>query len=137
MPKYDPDAKGAFIGLTMEHTRAHAVKSILEAVASMLKANLDYLKIDCKEIRSMGGGASSPLWCQIKADMTGKNIATLEISETACLGSAIFAGVGVGLFDDVKSASERFVKCKKIYKPSGDDYTDCYKNFIKAEERVL
>lgn len=137
MPKYDPDAKGAFVGLTMEHTRAHAVRSILEAVASMLKANLDYLKIDCKEIRSMGGGASSPLWCQIKADMTGKNIAILQNNETACLGSAILAGVGTGILSDVKTASETFVKIKKVYKPSGDNYTECYDNFKKAENMIV
>ena len=137
MPKYDPDAKGAFVGLTMEHTRAHAVRSILESVASMLKANLDYLKIDCKEIRSMGGGASSPLWCQIKSDMTGKNIAVLENNETACLGSAILAGVGAGILSDVKTVSETFVKIKKVYNPSGDDYTECYDNFKKAENMIV
>lgn len=137
MPKYDPDAKGAFIGLTMEHTRAHAVRSILESVASMLKSNLDYLKIDCKEIRSMGGGASSPLWCRIKADMTGKNIAVLENNETACLGSAILAGVGVGIFGDVSTTAKKLVRIKKIYKPSGTDYSVCYNNFLKAEEKVL
>ena len=137
MPKYNPDAKGAFIGLTMEHTRAHAVKSILEAVACMLKANLDYLGVVSNDIRSMGGGASSPLWCQIKADMTGKNIAVLENNETACLGSAILAGVGIGVFDDVKSVCKNIVKIKKVYEPSGVDYTECYKNFLEAEAKII
>ena len=137
MPKYDPDAKGAFLGLTMEHTRGHAVRSILEAVACMLKSNLDYLGVSCKEVRSMGGGASSPLWCQIKADMTGKDIAVLENNETACLGSAILAGVGAGIFGDVKTVAERIVKIKKAYEPSGTDYTDCYNAFLAAEEKIL
>jgi len=137
MPKYNPDAKGAFMGLTMEHTRAHAVRSILESVASMLKANLDYLGVSCDEIRSMGGGASSPLWCQIKADMTGKNIAILENNETACLGSAILAGVGVGIFDDVKTVCEKIVKIKKVYTPSGTDYSECYKNFCDMENKIV
>ena len=137
MPKYNPDAKGAFLGLTMEHTRAHAVRSILESVACMLKANLDYLKIECSEIRSMGGGASSPLWCQIKADMTGKNIAILENPETACLGSAILAGVGVGVFGDVTSVCGNLVKIKKVYKPSGEDYKECYNAFLAAEEKFI
>lgn len=137
MPKYDPDAKGAFLGLTMEHTRAHAVRSILEAVASMLKANLDYLGVEACQIRSMGGGAGSPLWCQIKADMTGKQIAILENNETACLGSALLAGVGAGIYPDVKSVAEKLVKIKKTYQPSGTDYTECYQNFLKAEARIL
>ena len=137
MPKYNPDAKGAFMGLTMEHTRAHAVRSILESVACMLKANLDYLGVSCDEIRSMGGGASSPLWCQIKADMTGKSIAILENNETACLGSAILAGVGVGIFSDVKSVCEKLVKIKKVYTPSNTDYTECYKKFCDMENKIV
>ena len=137
MPKYNPDAKGAFMGLTMEHTRAHAVRSILESVACMLKANLDYLGVSCGEVRSMGGGASSPLWCQIKADMTGKNIAILENNETACLGSAILAGVGIGAFTDVKSVCQKLVKIKKVFSPSGADYTECYKNFCEMESKIL
>ncbi len=136
MPKYNPDAKGTFMGITMEHTRAHFVRSILESVASMLKENLDYLGLNCNEIRSMGGGASSPLWCQIKADMTNKNISILENNETACLGSAILAGVSVGIYKDV-SVVKDIVKIKKTYTPSGEDYTDCYKNFLKAEEKIL
>ena len=135
MPRYDPDAKGVFTGLTLEHTRAHAVRSILEAVACMLKENLDYLGVGCDQIRSMGGGAASPLWCQIKADMTGKSIAVLENSETACLGAAILAGFGVGVFDDVRETSKRIVKIKKVYTPSGADYTECFNNFTAAEKR--
>jgi len=137
MPKYNPQAKGAFVGLTMEHTRAHFVRGVLESVACMLKANLDYLGITCNQIRSMGGGASSKLWCQIKADMTGKDIAILENNETACLGSAILAGVGVGIFDSVKSVCEKTVKIKKVYSPSGEDYNECYKNFCEAEEKIV
>lgn len=137
MPKYNPDAKGAFLGLTMEHTRGHAVRSILESVACMLKANLDYLGVNCKQIRSMGGGSLSPLWCQIKADMTGKEIAILEMSETACLGSAILAGVSVGIYDDVKSICKNIVRIKKVYAPSGEDYTKCYNAFLSAEGKII
>lgn len=137
MPKYDPDAKGTFTGLTMEHTRGHFVRSILESVAAMLKANLDYLGIKSDDIRSMGGGASSPLWCQIKADMTGRKISVLENNETACLGSAILAGVGIGLYSNVAKIAKRIVKVKKTYIPSGDDYSISYKNFCEAEDKIL
>ena len=137
MPKYNPEAKGAFLGLTMEHTRAHFVRSVLEAVSCMLKENLDYLGVSCDEVRSTGGGASSPLWCQIKADMTGKKIAILETDETACLGSAILAGVGIGVFGDVKSIAKSTVKIKKVYEPSGADYSECYNAFIKAENEFV
>ncbi|MBP3381658.1 MAG: xylulokinase, partial [Clostridia bacterium] len=137
MPKYDPTAKGAFLGLTMEHTRAHAVRSVLESVACMLKANLDYIGADCAEIRSMGGGASSPLWCQMKADMTGKRLVTLKNKETACLGTAILAGVGAGIFTDVQSACDAIIDTDKVYEPKGDDYTVSYKQFCEAEAKIL
>lgn len=134
MPKYNPDARGGFYGLTLEHTRGHAVRSILEAVACMLKSNLDNLGLSCSEIRSMGGGASSPLWCQIKADLTGKRIVTLKNSEAACLGSAILAGVGIGVFPSVEGACEKLVKTDKVYEPSGIDYKKAYEEYCKLDE---
>lgn len=136
MPKYNPDAKGVFFGLTMEHTRGHAVRSILEAVACMLKSNLDYAKAECTEVRTMGGGAQSPLWCQIKADMTGKTFVTLKNDETACLGSAILAGVATGVFESVEAACDMAVKPNKVYRPSGVDYTECYERYCKVDEKI-
>ncbi len=137
MPKYNPNAKGVFYGLTMEHTRGHAVRSILESVSSMLKQNLDYLGLNCNEIRTMGGGAASPLWCQIKADMTGKNVVTLKNEENACLGSAILAGVATGVFESVEKACDLAVATNKVYAPSGADYSSCYKQFVELEAKLF
>lgn len=128
MPKYNPEARGSFTGLTTEHKRAHFVKAVMESVACMLKSNLDYLGLDVSEIRAMGGGASSPLWCQIKSDMTGKRLVTLKNKETACLGAAILAGVGVGRFESVEAACE-MIEIGKAYSPSGADYTECYERY--------
>ena len=135
MPKYNPDARGAFYGLTMEHTRGHFVRSILEAVSCMLKSNLEYLGLECSEIRSMGGGAQSPLWCQIKADMCGKKIVTLKNEETACLGSAILAGVCAGVFKSVEDACRMAVSLNKTYTPNDTDYSECYKRFCELEDK--
>lgn len=137
IPRYDPDARGVFWGLGMEHTRAHAVRGILEAVACMLKANLDYVGIPYRAVRTMGGGAKSPLWCQIKADMTGKTFITLQNEETACLGSAILAGVATGIFESVTQACERAVQADKIYPPSGEDYTECYRRWRELDEKLF
>lgn len=136
MPSYNPKARGAFCGLTMEHTRGHAVRSILEAVACMLKSNLDYLGIPCSEIRSMGGGAKSSLWCQIKADMCKRRIVTLKNEETACMGSAILAGTAVGVFDSVESACACSAFMDKIYLPGGTDYSECYQRFCDLSDRI-
>ncbi|MBO5907434.1 MAG: hypothetical protein J6Q85_04735 [Clostridia bacterium] len=133
MPKYNPEARGSFTGLTTEHSRAHFVKAVMESVACMLKSNLDYLSLDVKEIRAMGGGASSPLWCQIKSDMTGKKLVTLKNKETACLGAAILAGVGTGVFCSVKSACQ-MIEIGKSYTPSGKDYTECYERYERYDK---
>ncbi|MBO5742989.1 MAG: hypothetical protein J6R68_01745 [Clostridia bacterium] len=128
MPKYNPEAKGAFYGITLEHTRAHFARAIMEAISCMLKANLDYINVDANEIRLMGGGAKSSLWNQIKADMTGKTLTTLKNKETACLGSAILAGVGCGYFKSVEEACS-MIETDKVFKPSGVDYSKVYENY--------
>ena len=137
IPKYNPDARGAFLGLTMEHTRGHFVRAIQESVAFMLREHLEYLGADCSEIRSTGGGAASALWCQIKADVTGKKIVTLKNAESACLGTAIVAGVGAGIYESVISASKKLVQTDKVYTPSGEDYSEAFARYLKYEEEMV
>ena len=133
MPKYNPEARGSFTGLTTEHNRAHFVRSVMEAVTCMLKSNLDYLGLETREIRTMGGGANSPLWCQMKADMTGKRLVTLKNKETACLGSAILAGTGIGVFESVEKACEK-IELDRVYESKGTDYTECYERYLEYDK---
>jgi xylulokinase len=133
MPKYNPNAKGSFTGITVEHTRGHFVRAVMESVACMLKSNLDYLGLQTDEIRIMGGGANSKLWCQMKADITGKKLVTLKNKETACLGSAILAGVGIGAFSSVEQACEK-IQLDKTYVSQGVDYTECYSRFLEQDK---
>lgn len=134
MPKYNPDARAVFAGLNLSHTRGHFARAIMEAVAFMLRQDLEYLGIErFDEIRITGGGASSYLWPQIKADVTGKVLRTVEESETACLGSAIIAAVGVGDFTSIAEAADEFVHLKKTYAPSGEDYTIPYQRFEELD----
>lgn len=132
MPKYNPSARGSFTGITPEHTPAHFVRSIMESITCMLKSNLDYLAVPVDEIRIMGGGAKSPLWCNMKANLTGKKLITLKNKETATLGSAIFAGVGAGIFESVEKAAE-MILLDKEYLPDGTDYTEVYERFIEID----
>ena len=133
MPKYNPEARGSFTGLTPEHTPAHFVRSIMESIACILKSNLDHLGVPVTQIRIMGGGAKSPLWSQMKADITGLKLQTLKNKETACLGAAILAGVGAGVFKSVKDACEA-ISIDRTYAPSGADYSIAYDNFKKYDD---
>lgn len=135
MPKYNPDARASFSGLNLSHTRAHFARAIMEAIAFTLKQNLEYVGEDAiKEIRITGGGASSPLWSTIKSDVTGKVLKTLSESETACLGSALAAAVGIGDFTSLKEAVDSVVKVKRTYEPTGADYSKAYEAYCKLDK---
>ena len=133
MPKYNPSVGAEFSGVRLAHTRAHFARAIMEAVAFTLREELEYVNIDADGIRITGGGASSALWAQIKADVTGKELCTLEESETACLGSALLAAVGIGLYGSAAEAARAAVKIKGKYAPSGADYSAAYRRFCELD----
>lgn len=136
MPNNIPNATGVFFGMELKHTRAHFIRSIMESVAYMIKEYVDYMKIDVKEIRSVGGGSRSDVWNNIKSAVIGKKIVTLKESETACLGSAVFAGIGVGVFNDETSATQSLVKENKEF-VNLENYSEIYKNYKDKEEKIL
>ena len=137
MPKYNPSARAVFSGVTLAHTTGHFARAIMESIAFLLREDLEYIgRTDVSEIRITGGGASSPLWAQIKADVTGHTLRTVSESETACLGCAVFAAVGIGAFPSVKEAASRLVSPKDVYKPSGADYTEAYRRFASLDEQL-
>lgn len=105
-PEFEPRARGALVGLTLRHTRAHIVRALMEAVAYELRANVELIEQvggEIEELRSSGGGSRSRLWLQIKADVLRKPIVAIDDAETGCLGAAALAGVATGSFtaDDV------------------------------------
>jgi xylulokinase len=119
-PEFNSNAKGVFFGINFEHTRAHFTRSIMESVAYMLKEFLNFAAVKGftpDEIRALGGGSKSKLWNQIKADVTKRRIVTIKNTEAACLGSAILAGKGIGLYNSIKEAAQRFVETDKEYEP--------------------
>ncbi len=137
MPKYNPDAKAVFAGINLSHTRGHFARAIMEAIAFTLKQNLEYVgDKNIQEIRITGGGAASPLWASIKADVTGKVLKTLSESETACLGAALSAAVGIGDFASIEEAVNTIVKTKKTYAPLGNDYSKAYENYNKLDKML-
>jgi xylulokinase len=112
-PHLDPDARGALVGLTAQHTRGHVVRAILEGVAFSLRDTLTIfaeLKLPVESMRVGGGGARSPLWRQIQADIYGMPVEVLAAEEGAAYGAALLAGVGVGVWPSVDSACEATVR---------------------------
>lgn len=139
-PEYDLNARGVFYGLQIKHGRAHLVRAVMEGVAYLLKKNLETLErlgIEVKSLISMGGGAKSEVWNQIKADITGKPLMVPIYKEATSLGAALLAGVGCGLFGSVQEAVERRVRIGKVYMPERPElYKDGYRKFIELYKRL-
>ncbi len=123
-PHLDPNARGALVGLTASHTRGHVIRSILEGVAFSLKDTFTLfagMGVPVNRIRLGGGGARSPLWRQIQADVYGKAVEIVEAEEGAAYGAAILAGVGAGCWPSVDQACERLIRVASVVEPRSDN----------------
>lgn len=112
-PHLDPDARAALVGLSASHTRAHVVRAILEGVAFSLRDAIEILQsmsVPVTRVLAGGGGARSPLWRQILADVFVVPVGMLKVEEGAAFGAALLAGVGVGAWPSVETASDRTVR---------------------------
>ncbi len=112
-PHLDANARGAFVGLTASHTRAHLTRAVMEGVAFSLRDSFEIFKETGGEISSIrlgGGGAKSGLWRQIQADVFGQPVEILEADEGAAYGAAILAGVGAGSWQTVDEACAKTIR---------------------------
>lgn len=101
-PWWNPQARGAFLGLTMRHTRAHMLRSVLEGVTFNLRIILDILREQgaaVESLRLIGGGAAGRFWNRLMADIYGLPVQRLAaLEEATSLGAALVAGVAIGLY---------------------------------------
>jgi xylulokinase len=120
-PHSDPYARGAFIGLTMTHERAHMTRAILEGVSFGLKDSLKIIyqhNIPIQRIRVSGGGAKSRLWRQMLADILGLPVDVVNSVEGPAFGAAILAAVGHGSFGSVQEACDTIIKTVDTVEPN-------------------
>ena len=119
-PHLDPNARAALVGLAANHGRGHIIRAILEGVAFSLKDTLtifEDMKVPAQAIRLGGGGARSPLWRQIQADVYGQPVEVVAAEEGAAYGAAILAGVGTGVWPTVDVACQSVVQVAKRIVP--------------------
>lgn len=139
-PHPDPHARGAFIGLTVRHNKAHMSRAVLEGVAFGLRDSLEILKgmgISIGNVRSSGGGARSEVWRQIQADVFNLPLSTINIDEGPALGVALLAGVGAGIYSNVEEACSTVIKVLGKTPTSPDaalyeKYYSVYRNLYPA-----
>lgn len=140
-PRWNPDAKGAFIGMKMQNNRNDLFRSVLEGVAMNLSIILDILRkqVDVNEIFVIGGGAKGAVWRQIMADVYNARIVVpVLLEEATSMGAAVTGGVGAGLFKDF-NAIEKFIQVDSIHTPNEanfDVYRDTKKIFDKCYDSL-
>ena len=137
-PYADPTLKASFTGVGAQHTRAHFTRAVLEGVAFSLmdcKLYLDSLGIPHKARATLiGGGAKGRLWREIVADALGISLVTTESSDSS-LGSAMLAGLAVGIFESAEDAVSKCVKQKDTVEPNPEN-TEKYKALFKTYKEI-
>ena len=119
-PHPDPLARGTFFGITRRSDRSHFARAVLEGVAFGLRDSFEIMRemnLPIRQVRASGGGARSPLWRQIQADVTGFTHVTVDVDEGPALGVALLAGVGVGVYPSVEEACGAVIRLDKESAP--------------------
>jgi xylulokinase len=112
-PHFDSDAKGAWVGLTIRHGRAHLIRSLLEGATFAMRDSLELIRemgVTIEQVRLSGGGARNALWKQIQADIYGCIVYTLNSTEGPAFGAALLAQVGTGRFKSVPEACDATIR---------------------------
>ena len=120
-PHLDPNVRAALVGLAASHTRGHITRAVLEGVAFSLRDSFtifNELRVPVQRVRLGGGGARSPLWREIQANVYAQPVETVHADEGAAYGAALVAGVGVGLWPSVDEACDRLVRSSVAASPN-------------------
>ncbi len=139
-PRWNPQARAAFIGLSFAHGRAEMTRAVMEGVVLEIRDMLEQWTAAGLSVRSLriGGGATrSRLWNQIQADVYGRPVETLEVGESAVLGAAILGGVGAGVFSTPQEGVKTMVHVADRIEPDPDRhqrYDELYHAYVRSYE---
>lgn len=136
-PKPDPKARGFICNLTLDATPATIYRAIMESIAFSLRENIEHVQASgfpVDVIRSIGGGAKSDLWLQMKADVMGLNVERPSVTESATLGAAMLAAVGTGQFASAEEASASWYRVGRVFKANAWSYEAYEKPYFNYRE---
>ncbi len=137
-PYMDNDSKAAMIGLTLEHTASDIYQALMEGVTYEIMTNIEHLEcfgITPEKLIATGGGASSDVWLQIKADILNRPITTLSAKEVGACGTCMMTGVAIGIYKDLFEAKKAFVKEKKTFLPNPENVKK-YQRYYQAYKKI-
>ena len=140
-PEFDTDANGVFFGLRQENDVYDMACAVMEGVSFMLRKNCDHIRAKGTEISyiiATGGGAKSPIWCQLQADITGLPVVIPTEKEAACLGCAIIGAVTDGVFASYQEAADKIITFQHRYEPvNHEKYEKKYEKYCALYEAML
>ena len=134
-PINDTNARGTFIGMTMDTTRSDLVQAVLEGVAFAIRDSFEVarsLGLDIPSTKICGGGAKSPLWKKIIANVMNLKVDVLDVEEGPSMGGAMLAAVGCGAYPDVETIGKKFAKVVDTVEPDPElvaKYEERYQKF--------
>ena len=140
-PTPDIYGRGVLYGMSLGHTRGHIVRAFLEATAVNIAMIVNYCEdltgVKVTQVRSLGGGSLSPFWCQVKADVLNREVVTMRnTQDAACLGAAIIAGYGAGIYDSIADTALKFAEVDKVYTPNPENRA-VYDRLIKKYQLLI
>lgn len=148
-PYPDPTARGAWVGLTVRHRRAHMIRAVLEGITCGMRDQIELMRaagVRISEVRASGGGAASQWWRQLQADMYNANVVTVNTREGGALGVALLAAVGTGVYASVPEACSVAIKvgtkrvpdkpARRIYDAAYPAYQSLYRS-LQGEFKTL
>jgi len=140
-PEFDAQANGVFWGLRQEHDAIDMAHAVMEGVAFVLRKNTENIRAKGTALTSIiatGGGAKSPVWCQLQADITGLDVLIPKEKEAACLGAAMVAAVSDGRYENFEEAAKEKVSFVKRFTPAPTAQTEKkYRRFCALYEAAL
>lgn len=147
-PYLDPNTRGMYSGFSFNHTKEHFVRATMEGVTFAAKNSIDIMnQLYGKEEKLIcaGGGVKGQTWAQIQADVYGRQIYVSNIKEQACLGAAIIAGMGAGVFSNLEEACKVMVSEKeKVIEPNRKNsilyqkfYENVYRNLYEGNKKIF
>lgn len=140
-PTPDIYGRGVLYGMSLGHTRGHIVRAFLEATAVNIAMIVNYCEdltgVKVTQVRSLGGGSLSPFWCQVKADVLNREVVTMRnTQDAACLGAAIIAGYGAGIYDSIADTALKLAEVDKVYTPNPENRA-VYDRLIKKYQLLI
>jgi len=132
-PYMDEHARGGMVGLSLSTTRGDIIKSLIDGLTFEMRLNLEILDragVRIDTLRAIGGGAKSAKWLQLKADIFGKPVCALDVTEAPCLGAAMAAGIAIGDYADEREAVAAAVHVQRVFEPDQTrhaQYTERYR----------